>query len=106
MTASRPYRLVINDDLWDDFRRLPNDAQRNVILEFLRDHAQYSPTTRIPGKMKMLRGVLHGHYEFRVDRSYRLIYRVDEDSHEVVIEYIGRHPESGELERRLPRLRE
>jgi mRNA-degrading endonuclease RelE of RelBE toxin-antitoxin system len=105
MVINESYQIVLAEEHWRAIEQLPNDSQRESLLTFLRDHAQHTPTQRIPGKTKMLRGILRGYFQFDIDRSYRLVYRVDEEAHEVVIEYVGKHPERGELERRLPRLR-
>lgn len=57
-----------------------------------RDHLQYTPTQRIPGKLKELKGEYKGYYQFDISRSERVIYTVDEDTKTVYIEYIGKHP--------------
>jgi len=51
-----------------------------------------TPTLRVPGKVKKLRGKWAGLLQHRVNRSGRLQYWVDEDAEVVYVEYAGPYP--------------
>lgn len=87
-----PYDIVLTDDHWEELRGW-DDHLVNALMAFIRDHASRTPTTRIPGKLKQLKGAHRGYYQFRVDRQRRFIYRVDEEQRQVIAEYVGLHPD-------------
>ncbi len=58
-----------------------------------RDHLSHTPTQRILGKLKRLRGAYSDYFQFDITKSQRMIYTVDEDSKKVYVEYIGKHPD-------------
>ena len=80
----------------DDVRRvaaMPEEARR-VVEEFIDQHLKTRPTARIRRRLKMLTGdEWAGHYQFDVDRNHRLIYTVNEAAQQVLIQYIGPHPD-------------
>ena len=51
-----------------------------------------TPTLRVPGKVKKLRGKWAGLLQYRVNRSDRLQYWIDKDAKVVYVEYAGPHP--------------
>ena len=69
------------------------ERQREATLAFLRDHASRTPTTLIPGRLKQLNAPFQDHYQLRVSRRRRLIYRVDEARKIVRVVYLGPHPD-------------
>ena len=86
------YEVRLTDEHWDELRGW-DDHLVNTLMAFIRDHASRTPTTRIPGRLKMLKGAYHGYYQFRVDRDRRFIYRVDEEQRVVIAEWVGLHPD-------------
>ena len=87
------YEVRLTDDHWDELRRW-DDRLVDALMAFIRDHASRTPTTRIPGKLKQLKGVVfRGCYQFRVDQRRRFIYRVDEERRLIIAEYVGPHPD-------------
>lgn len=91
-TSRETYTVEVEDEAWEGLSSLPLSAQEKVTALW-RDHTQYTPTKRIPGKLKELRGVHKGLFQFDITKDKRMIYRVDEDSKTVYIEHIGGHPE-------------
>jgi len=55
-------------------------------------HLRTTPALHAPGKVKKLRGKWAGLLQYRVNRSDRLQYWVDEDAGVVYVEYAGPHP--------------
>ena len=70
-----------------------NEREREVTLAFLRDYASRTPTAPIPGRLKQLNAPFEDHYQLRVSRRRRLIYRVDEERRRVRVVYLGPHPD-------------
>ena len=52
-----------------------------------------TPTAPIPGRLKQLNAPFEDHYQLRVSRRRRLIYRVDEERRRVRVVYLGPHPD-------------
>ena len=94
-----PYEVRIDERQWAEIATWRSNAQQ-ALFEFLRDHAARTPTAPLPPKLKRLRGVYSGLYQFRVDRERRFIYRVDEDRQLVLAEYVGPHPDWRKSRRR------
>ena len=69
------------------------EREREATLAFLRDYASRTPTTLIPGRLKRLNEPFRDHYQLRVSRRRRLIYRVDEANKVVRVVYLGPHPD-------------
>ena len=65
----------------------------NRLMKFLGGHASQSPTTSIPGSLKELKGDWKGYWQYDVSMDIKLIYRVDEESRTVYVDYLGPHPE-------------
>lgn len=86
------YEVRLTDNHWDELRGW-DDRLVDELMAFIRDHASRTPTTRIPGKLKQLKGEYREYYQFRVDRQRRFIYRVDEERRLVIAEYVGQHPD-------------
>ena len=91
-SAPPPYTVEIEDAHWNEFASW-GERRLDGVLAFLRDHVSHTPTARVPGKLKQLRGEYRGLYQFSVDRQHKVIYRVDEQEKKVYIEYVGRHPD-------------
>jgi mRNA-degrading endonuclease RelE of RelBE toxin-antitoxin system len=87
-----PYRVVLGRNVAEAIRRFRRD-RREKTEAFLAEHASVTPTTVITGKLKHLRGQRRNYYQFDIDRSYRLIYRVDEAERTMYVEYAGPHPD-------------
>ncbi len=51
-----------------------------------------TPETRLPGKVKRLKGKWAGLLQYDVNYSDRLQYWVDQETHTVWVEYAGPHP--------------
>lgn len=47
------------------------------------------------GALKELKGEHRGLWQFDIDRDYRIIYRIDDEAKQILIEYIGYHPDWG-----------
>ncbi|MEX2228383.1 MAG: hypothetical protein WEB13_01975 [Dehalococcoidia bacterium] len=92
MPDDKPYGIEASDSYSEAFAALDAGHQERIV-RLLREHVRFQPTARYPG-LKELRGAWRGHYQFMVSasRGIRLVYRVDEDSHVVRIEYLGSHP--------------
>ena len=86
------YTLEVEERAWQALSCLPESAQDKVFALW-RDHLSHTPTQRIPGKLKQLRGDYRDYYQFEITKSQRMIYSVDEASKTVYVEYIGKHPE-------------
>lgn len=69
------------------------ERQREETLAFLRDYVSRTPTALIPGRLKQLSAPFQDHYQLRVSRCRRLIYRVDEAPRVVRVVYLGGHPD-------------
>ena len=69
------------------------ERQREATLAFPRDDASRTPTALIPGRLKQLSAPFQDHYQLRVSRRRRLIYRVDEARGIVRVVYLGPHPD-------------
>ena len=70
-----------------------NEREREVTLAFLRDYASRTPAAPIPGRLKQLSAPFEDHYQLRVSRRRRLIYRVDEERRRVRVVHLGPHPD-------------
>ncbi len=90
--TSAPYTVHIDEEHW---RVLESCSERRLeeVLVFLRDHGSRTPTARIPGKLKQLRGRYRGHFQFTIDRDHKGIYTMDEEQRQVRLEYVGPHPD-------------
>ena len=86
------YEIRLDERHWDELRTW-DDRPLEILLAFLRDHASRTPTALIPGRLKLLHAAYSGYYQFRVDRTRRLIYQVDEAERLVLVEYVGLHPD-------------
>ena len=86
------YKVEVEEEAWAGLSSLPTSAQEKVTALW-RDHLQHTPTQRIPGKVKELRGEYKGFYQYDISRDARMIWRVDEHTRTVYVEYIGKHPE-------------
>ncbi len=96
MSAEPPYEVMLEEEHWEALKRLPHESQQEKALQFLWGHAAHTPTVWLPsGAVKQLRGEHEGLWQFDIDRDYRIIYRVDEGARQVVVEYIGYHPDWG-----------
>jgi Txe/YoeB family toxin of Txe-Axe toxin-antitoxin module len=98
MTGSRPqppFEVVLDERDWDSLRKLPRESQQNDAFEFLWGHASHTPTVRIPGKLKRLKGEHSDLYQYDIDREYRILYTVDVAAKRVEVQYIGYHPDWG-----------
>ncbi len=91
-TQPPPYEVRLDEDHWAELESW-GEQRLNAVLALFRDHVRQTPTTPIPGKLKQLRGEYRGYYQLSVDRQRRVIYRVDEEQREVLVEYVGRHPD-------------
>jgi Txe/YoeB family toxin of Txe-Axe toxin-antitoxin module len=90
------YELLVEEKHWHALQRLPHESQRKNALGFLTDYVVYTPTKRLPnGSLRQLKGTQRGLWQFDIDRQYRIIYRVDETRKQVLIDYIGPHPDWG-----------
>ena len=94
-----PYEARLTDQHWDELRAW-REHDLDEVLAFLRDHASWTPTALIPGKLKLLHAPFRNHYQFSVSRRLRLIYRVDEKRRLVIVEYVGLHPDWRKSRRR------
>lgn len=94
MSGSAPedYRVEVEEQVWGALERLPETYQEKI-TSLWRDHLCKHPTLRIPGKLRGLKGVHKGYYEYEVTDKDRLIYWVEEAEHTVYVEYLGPHPE-------------
>lgn len=88
-----PYEIMIDDDIWASIAALPRESQRDNCLKFLWSHASHTPTLRIPGKLKRLRGEHSDLFQYEIDQEYRLLYTVDEERKRVHVQYVGYHPD-------------
>ena len=86
------YEVRFDKQHWEELR-MWHERPLEALFTFVRDHASRTPTAPIPGRLKPLRGAYRGYYQFRVDRTRRLIYRVDEEQRVVLVEYVGLHPD-------------
>ncbi len=93
------YEVRLTDEHWDEMRGW-DDHLVNTLMAFIRDHASRTPTARGPRGLKLLKGAFRGHYQFRVDRERRFIYRVDEVRRLVIAEWVGLHPDWAKSHRR------
>jgi mRNA-degrading endonuclease RelE of RelBE toxin-antitoxin system len=91
-TAKQAYKIEVEDEAWKGLSSLPQSAQEKVTALW-RDHLSHTPTQRIPGKLKALRGEYKGYYQFEITKDARMIYFVDEEARVVYVEYIGKHPD-------------
>ena len=76
---------------FDDGLANLQEGQVNRVMAFLRDHARFTPTQPIPGQLKELHGTWKGDWEYRVSRSIRLRYWVDEENRVVKLRQLGPH---------------
>ncbi len=90
MSAER-YTFQQSDEFVEGLGRL-RAAQLDRVMAFLRDTASYRPTTPIPGRLKRLRGIWRDYWQLEVSQSIRLIYRVDDETKTIFLEYLGEHP--------------
>ena len=67
------YKIDAEEGAWKGLYSLPESAQEKVFTVW-RDHLCYTPTQRIPGKLKRLRGEFSGYYQFEVTKDIRMIY--------------------------------
>ena len=93
------YKIDIEEEAWTGLDSLSESAQEKVFTLW-RDYLCYTPTQRIPGKLKRLRGEFSAYYQFEVTKDIRMIYAVEEDAKKVRIEYIGKHPDWSRRRRR------
>jgi mRNA-degrading endonuclease YafQ of YafQ-DinJ toxin-antitoxin module len=90
------YTLLLADEHWDAIKALPHESQQEDAIEFLVTYAAHTPKRLRPdGKLKRLRGEYRNLWQYDIDRSYRIIYSVDETARTVNVEYIGSHPSWG-----------
>jgi addiction module RelE/StbE family toxin len=87
---------MLTEEDWAAIQSLPREAQRADAIDFLMKYVPLTPKLRrADGKLKELKGEYRGYWQFDIDRQYRIIYTIDEDSKEILIEYIGFHPDWG-----------
>lgn len=90
------YTLMLTEDHWAAIEALPRESQREDALEFLMTYAPKTPKQLRPDhKLKRLHGAHRHLWQYDIDRSYRIIYSVDESVRTVNVEYIGSHPAWG-----------
>lgn len=88
-----PYTVQLEDKHWKALEALPQPSQQEKAISFLTQYLPQTPKKLLPnGALKELHGEHKGIWQFDIDRSYRILYTVDEGAHEVNIEYIGSHP--------------
>lgn len=87
-----PYQIELRDEHWDAVRSWDQSAQERFFT-FLRDHASRTPTARLGRNVKRLKAPWARHYQFRIDRDRRFVYRVDEEERRVIAVYVGPHPD-------------
>lgn len=91
-----PYMPQLTDEHWATIQRLPRPAQRERAVDFLMKYVPHTPRQRMPnGALKELKGEHRGLWQFDIDRDYRIIYRIDDEAKQILIEYIGYHPDWG-----------
>jgi len=90
------YTLMLTDEHWAAIQALPHKSQQEDAIAFLMSYAPNTPKQLLPnGKLKRLHGEHRHLWQYDIDRSYRIIYSVDESARTVVVEYIGSHPSWG-----------
>lgn len=89
---SGEYRIEASDEVWDALAKMP-EGRADKVFRFWQGHLRHTPTRRIPGIVKELKGEYKGAYQFDVSRELRMIYWVDEAEQTVYIEYLGPHPD-------------
>lgn len=87
-----PYTVIIDNRHRRQLRDL-SPRLYALALVFLNGDAKTTPTTYVPGKVVQLRGDRSHLWEFKLDRSYRIVYEVDEATRQVLVQYIGPHPD-------------
>lgn len=87
-----PYEIIPSEDVWREIEKLPESAQEKIFALW-RDQLRHTPTKRIPGKLKELKGEYKGLYQYEVTGSERMVFSVDEAERKVYIEYVGKHPD-------------
>jgi mRNA-degrading endonuclease RelE of RelBE toxin-antitoxin system len=85
------YRVTLHREAAKALPTLPGHIQA-AVRTYITDVLQEMPLTRIPQKTKKLKGRLEGVIQYDLPSSYRLWYRVDEETHIVYVDYIGSHP--------------
>ena len=63
-----------------------------IATRFISEHLILDPLKHVPGRTKQLHGRHAGLFQYDIDESYRLHYRVDTSERIVYVEYIGPHP--------------
>lgn len=89
---SEPYRLEVDERVWQALDLLPEGLQEKV-TSFWRDYLRTVPHRPPIGGVHRLKGQWRAYYSFDVDRQRRMLYRVDDESRTVYVDYLGRHPE-------------
>src|SRR6478672_11914635 len=86
------YKLNIEERVWEALSSLQPGLQERVTA-FWRDHLQTHPHHPPVNSVKRLRGEWSHYFQFDVDRSRRMLYRIDEQAKTVYVDYLGSHPE-------------
>lgn len=96
MPERPPYMPQLTEEHWEAIQRLPHPAQRVDAVEFLMKYVSHTPRQRkANGSLKELKGEHRGLWQYDIDRQYRIIYRIDDEAREILVEYIGSHPDWG-----------
>jgi len=91
-----PYEVKLEEKHWAQIAALPRESQQDRVTAFLMRYASHTPRLRMAnGDLKELKGAYAGYWQYDIDRQYRLIYRIDEERKQVLVEYIGNHPDWG-----------
>ena len=89
-----PYSIEVDEEVWGALARLPTGIQ-NKITNFWRDHLSTNPHRPPIGGVHRLKGEWRDFYQFDVDRQRRMMYRVDDETRTVFVDYLGNHPQWG-----------
>ena len=86
------YKIEVAEEVWEALAALPPGMQEKV-TSFWRDHLTASPHRPPIGGVHRLKGQWRDFYQFDVDRQRRMMYRVDDETRTVFVDYLGNHPQ-------------
>src|SRR5687768_7920601 len=86
--ASSTYQVILRREAYKALQTIPSMIAQQA-ERFIDTHLRYTPTQRIPAKMKQLKGSLAGIWQYDLPSGYRLWYRVDHSSRIVHVIYVG-----------------
>jgi len=84
---------------------VPPVKKRTTEISHVGSHDDVLELRRVLGSPPSGRYEHRGLWQYDIDRGYRIIYRIDDEARQILIEYIGPHPDWGKKSRGASRIK-